>query len=315
MAAYDPRDLFPFVEAARRGSFSAAARLLQVTPSAVSKSVARLEKALGARLFNRSTRLLQLTTEGQAFFERLGAALDDIDLAVESIGETRQTPSGLVRLATTASFGRAFVLPLVKEFLELYPQISLEIQFDDGTPNFIQQRFDIAIRRGPLTEGRTVARHLCTVPLALVASPDYLARRGIPRTPADLARHDCVSIRFASGRPAKWTFVPKRKKAGKADAYTHHPQGRFVVSDNPAEALVDSAMMGLGVTAIAAYFVRPFIDAGQLKLLLPDYALERDSELFIQYPHRELLAPKVRVFSEFLVERLRADKRLAYSRG
>lgn len=315
MALYDPRDLFFFVEAARRGSFSAAARSLLVTPSAVSKSIARLEKAIGARLFNRSTRHLQLTTEGQLFFERLGSALDAIDTAVESIDESRQTPSGLVRLAATASFGRAFVLPLVKEFLDLYPQVSLEIQFDDGTPNFIQQRFDIAIRRGPLTEGRTVARHLCTVPLALVASPDYLARRGIPRTPADLARHECVSIRFASGRPAKWTFVPKRKKAGEGVSYTHHPQGRFVVSDNPAEALVDSAMMGLGVTAIAAYFVRPFIDAGQLKLLLPDYTLERDSEIFIQYPHRELLAPKVRVFSEFLVERLRADDRLAYSPG
>lgn len=311
MSTYDPRDLFPFVEAARRGSFSAAARFLQVTPSAVSKSVARLEKAIGARLFNRSTRLLQLTGEGQEFFERLGAALDGIDQAVESLGETRQGPSGLVRLATTASFGRAFVLPLVKEFLDLYPHVSLEIQFDDGTPNFMQQRFDIAIRRGPLTEGRTVARHLCTTPLVIVASPDYLARRGTPRTPADLVRHECVSIRFASGRPAKWTFVPKRKGGGEGDSYTHHPQGRFVVSANPAEALLDSAMMGLGVTAIAAYFVRPFLDTGQLKLLLPNYTLERDSEIFIQYPHRELLPPKVQVLAEFLIERLRHDERLS----
>ena len=289
---YDPRDLFPFVEAARRGSFSAAARLLQVTPSAVIKSVARLEKAIGIRLFNRNTRQLQLTTEGQQFFERLGTALDAIDSAVESLNETRQSPAGLVRLSITASFGKAFVLPLVQEFFTRYPHVKLEIQFDDGTPNFIQQRFDVAIRRGPLREGGSVARPLCTIPLLLVASPDYLASRGVPRKPEDLANHECVSIRFPSGRPAKWTFVPRKKGAGSPDSYTHHPQGRLVVSDHPAEALVDAALMGVGVTAIAACFVMPLLRNGELRLLLPDYRLERDLEIFIQYPHRELFPPK-----------------------
>lgn len=306
---YDPRDLFPFVEAARRGSFSAAARQLQVTPSAISKSIARLEKALDARLFQRSTRQLQLTTEGQLFFERLSGALEGIDAAVESLSEARHTPSGLVRVATIVSFGKHFVLPLVRDFHVRYPHVELELQFDDGTPDLIQGRFDLAIRRGPLREGRSVARQLCLLPLILVASPDYLAQRGIPKRPSDLIDHECVSIRFPSGRRAKWLFTARGADRRVSD-HVHYPKGRLVVSEHPADTLVDAALMGAGVTAIAASFALPWLRSGELKLLLPDYRLERDSEVFIQYPHREHLPLKVQVFSEFLIERLRSDERL-----
>jgi DNA-binding transcriptional LysR family regulator len=306
---YDPRDLFPFVEAARRGSFSAAARQLQVTPSAISKSIARLEKALDARLFNRSTRQLQLTSEGQLFFERLSGALEGIDIAVESLHEARHTPSGLVRVSTIVSFGKYFVLPLVRDFQERYPHVELEFQFDDGTPDLIQGRFDVAIRRGPLREGGSIARLLCSLPLVLVASPAYLAQRGIPRKPSDLTHHECVSIRFPSGRRAKWV-LSARNAAKREEDYVHHPNGRLVVSEQPADILVDAALMGAGVTAIAACFALPWLRSGELKLLLPDYRLERDSEVFVQYPHREHLPLKVRVFSEFLIERLRSDERL-----
>jgi LysR family transcriptional activator of dmlA len=305
---YDPRDLFPFVEAARRGSFSAAARHLQVTPSAVSKSIARLEKALNVSLFNRSTRQFQLTVAGQQFYERLGVALQDIENALESLDEARQTPTGLVRLSTMVSFGKHFVLPLVTDFHARYPEVALEIQFDDGTPDLIRERFDLAIRRGPLREGRSVARLLCTLPLVLVASPGYLARRGIPQSPEDLTGHECISVRFPFGRHAKWSF---RAATGPIErTYVHHPQGRLVVSEQPADTLVDAALMGAGVTAIAACFALPGLRSGALKLLLPDYLLDRDSEVFIQYPHREHLPLKVRVFSDFLLDRLRDDERL-----
>lgn len=303
---YDPRDLFPFVEAARRGSFSAAARQLQVTPSAISKSIARLEKALDVRLFNRSTRQLQLTTDGQLFFERLSGALEGIDAAVESLDEARHTPSGLVRVSTIVAFGRHFVLPLVRDFHARYPHVELEFQFDDGTPDLIQGRFDIAIRRGPLREGRSVARQLCVLPLVLVASPDYLAQRGVPETPDDLAAHECVSVRFPSGRHAKWLFT----RVHDAATFAHQPKGRLVVSEQPADTLIDAALMGTGITAISACFALPWLRSGELKLVLPGYRLERDSEVFIQYPHREHLPLKVRVFSEFLIERLRSDEHL-----
>lgn len=311
---YDPRDLFPFVEAARRGNFSAAARVLQVTPSAVSKSIARLEKALGARLFNRSTRHQQLTPEGQQFYQRMQAAMRDIDAAVESLSEARQKPSGLLRISTLLSFGQHFILPLVPEFHALYPQVELELQFDDGTPDIIQEQFDLAIRRGPIREGLSVARKLCTFPLVLVASPAYLARHGVPRSPKDLAGHECVSVRFPSGRRAKWTFTPLAPDLARVQIHTHHPRGRLVMSKEPVDTLVHAALMGTGVAAVAACFIMPWLHSGELKILLPDYRLERDPEVFIQYPHREHVPLKVRVFSEFLVERLRDDKRLLCDR-
>lgn len=307
---YDPRDLFIFAEVARRGSFSAAARQLQATPSAVSKSIARLEKALDVRLFNRNTRQMQLTETGRQFYQQLGAALEGIESAVESLDRGQRVPSGRVRISTIVSFGKHFVLPLVPAFHALYPEVELELQFDDGTPDLIQERFDLAIRRGPIREGQSVARLLCSLPLILVASPHYLARSGVPQTPQDLSNHECVSIRFPSGRFAKWVFTPAGNRH--EEPCIHHPRGRLVVSEQPADTLIDAALMGAGVTAIAACFAMPWLRSGELQLLLPGYHLERNSEVFLQYPHRQHLPLKVRVFSEFLLERLRDDERLQY---
>lgn len=314
---YDLSDLIPFVEAARRGSFSAAAAKLQVTPSAVSKSIARLERALDTRLFTRSTRQLQLTAEGQLLFDQVEKAFAEVDEAVETLSDAREQVSGLIRISTLTAFGRHFVLPLLPELQRRYPQLHVELQFDDGRTDLIAGGFDLAIRRGPIREQSWVARRLCILPLILVASPAYLASRGVPRTPDQLAAHECVSIRFPSGRRAKWLFTAGEgpssdRPAG--SALLHQPQGRLVVSEQPADALVDAAVMGLGVTAIAACFVLHHLREGRLRLLLPAYRLERDSEMFVQYPTRRHVPLRVRATAEFLLERMAADERLCLCR-
>lgn len=312
--AYDPRDLFPFVKAARLGSFSAAARALQQTPSAVSKSVARLESDLGVRLFNRNTRQLQLTDIGSAFFEAMAGSISRIDAAVESAREMQRGPAGVVRVSSITSFGRHFLVPVVKGFQQRYPLVKLEIQFDDGTPDLIAEGFDVAIRRGEAKGARTVARKLASLPLILVATPEYLRARGIPKHPDDLAAHDCVSIRFPSGRYAQWKFRDTGSKASMGETFVHSPRGPLIVSEQPVDALVDAAKMGLGVVAVAASFVLPLLKDGTLKILLSQFHLERNAEVFLQYPHREFLSPRVQAFTNYLMERLREDDRLTVSR-
>lgn len=306
----DLTDFVPFMEAARQGSFSAAARILQQTPSAVSKSIARLERSLSTRLFNRSTRQLQLTAEGQAFFDKLQQAFAGIDDAIDALSEARHDPSGLVRISTIVAFGKHFVMPLVREMLAAYPRIELEIQFDDGTPDMIAQGFDLAIRRGPVRDKNTVARRIASLPLIVVASPEYLAAHGIPRTPADLASHECVSIRFPSGRRPKWIFMPARSSGSRAQPIIHYPKGRLVVSEQPADTLVQAALMGAGVTAIAGCFVLEHLRAGRLQVLLPGYRIEPDAEVHLQYAHRAQIPLRVRTVADFLIEHLAQDERL-----
>lgn len=302
-------DLLPFVESARSGSFSAAARKLQLTPSAVSKSIARLEKALDARLFLRSTRQLELTAEGQMLLDRIDSAFASVDEAIDALHEARQEPAGLVRVSVLAAFGRLWVMPLLQALMRQHPKLDIELQLDDGTADLIADRFDLAIRRGPLRAQNSVARHLGSLPLVLVASPAYLSERGVPRHPSDLAEHDCVSVRFPSGRRAKWVF--RGLASASSPTATHiEPRGRLVLSEQPADALVDAAVAGFGITAIAASFVLPQLQRGELKLLLPDYQLGSPVEMYLQYPDRAHLPMRVRVVADYLQAQLQNNASL-----
>lgn len=166
---------------------------------------------------------------------------------------------------------------------------------------------DVAIRRGPLRESKSIARPLSRLPLILVASNIYLQRHGIPKKPEDLAQHKCVSVRFpSSGKRAYWSFTHRLSKA----QHIHYPSQGLLLSEHPADTLVDAALLGCGITAIAACFALPWLHSGDLKIVFSDYQIEKDSEIFIQYLHREYLPLKVRTFSDFLIENLRQDERL-----
>lgn len=300
------RDLEMFLEAVRTASFSEAARKLHVTPSAISKAVARLEAATRSRLFDRNSYQLAVTPEGRAFADRAAEALTLLDDAFHMLDDAQDHATGLIRVSSITSFGRHFIVPLLPDFLAQYPDVSIELVFDEGMPDLIADGFDLAIRRGPIIEQESVVRQICTLPLALVASPDYLDRAGTPKSPADLSEHECLAIQFASRRRANWIFTGKDGAIS-----TIVPRGRIVLSEQPVDALIDVALAGQGIALVALPFVSELVAAGKLTKLLTDHRIERPADMFVQMPGRRHKPTRVRVFVDYLIERLRADPRLA----
>lgn len=311
----DISGLIPFVQAVKSGSFTAAAKQLGISTTAVSKSIARLERRLDTRLFNRTTRQLHLTAEGQLFYDQVDAGLVRIRQASALLRDAREGPVGVLRISTLTYFGRYFLMPLVPDFLAAYPKVDLNISINDEMPDLVEEGFDLGIVHGKPKETRYVSRRLYRLPLVLVASPEYLAHKGEPRTPQELKEHDCVVAVDPAGR-AVWSFqqaTPQGEET--AEHYLHYPTGRVVVS-KLLDTVVDAALMGLGVTVAFVESVLPHLRSGRLRVLLPDYLIEDQGdvnvEIHLQYPNREYVSLKVRALVDFLVERFRAYEKLDY---
>jgi DNA-binding transcriptional LysR family regulator len=289
------RGTLAFVTSAREGSFTAAARRLELSPQAVAGSVARLETALDARLFNRTTRSLSLTEEGHAFLARAEVGLAALEEATQSIRDRVAAPSGLVRLTCGAAFGRRYLLPELPAFRKQFPDIRLDLSFDDRKVDVVREGFDCAIRGGEIVDSSMVARRICGIAGVLVASPSYLKKHGVPKTPQDLHAHRIVMLRFASGLSVPWEFKIKGR-AFLFDAVSPS----VIVSDT--EAVGDAAVYGLGIARVSLHFAWPHLQAGRLKLVLNELNEPGKRELTIQYPHRQFLAPRVKAFVDFVVE-------------
>jgi DNA-binding transcriptional LysR family regulator len=285
-----------FSRAIELGSFSAASRALRMTPSAVSKLVARLEKRLGARLINRSTRHLQLTPEGAAFYERSVRLLADLDEA-ERGAAMSAVPSGRVRVNANVPFGVHFLLPLVPEFLERYPEVSLDIALTDAVIDLLEERTDVAVRAGPMKSSRLVARKLGETAMIIAGAPSYLQRHGTPRKPADLERHNLLGfgyVRTVNG----W---PLLDESGEQTIVA--PVGNVQVGDG--EALRRLAVAGLGLVRLAIFQVRDDIEAGRLVPVLEDYNPGDMEEVHaVFWGHGGHLPARVRAFLDFLTERV-----------
>lgn len=286
-----------FVRVVAVGSFSAAARALRMTPSAVSKLIARLEDRLGARLVARSTRKLQLTPEGAAFYERAVAILDDMD-AAEREAAAGARPRGRLRVNLNVAFARHVVLPLIPDFLARYPEITIDITVSDRVVDLLEERADVAIRIGPLRESRLIARKLGESRNVIVASPAYLARHGAPRTPKDLAHHNCLGFCFTR-HVAGW---PLLDEAG--GIVTIPPVGNTQVSDG--ETMRELALAGLGLARLSAFHVDADIAAGRLVPVLDAYNpgdAEPVNAIFVSQGGH--LPARVRVFLDYLAETIR----------
>lgn len=290
--------LLAFVESARHGSLSAAARKLDLTPAAVSKSVMRLEEELGVRLFNRSTRRLRLTVEGEVFFGRAEAVLRELDGAVAEVAQATQLPLGRVRISVGASFGRTWVVPALPELTARHPGLQVELDLENRQVDLVAEGFDISIRGGIIRDSSLIARRICALPLVLVASPDYLRRKGVPGDVAALEAHDCITVRFATGAGPTWQFnLP-------SGALDYQPSARLQVSE--PEAAVELAVAGAGVVQTGLHHVLPYLRSGRLRVLLPQIHVPGDREIVLHYPHRQFLAPRVRVTVEHLLEHFSA---------
>jgi DNA-binding transcriptional LysR family regulator len=250
-----------FVQVVDRGSFSAGARVLGMTPSAVSKLVARLEARLATQLVHRSTRKLQLTPEGQNFYERSVRVLADMDEA-ERCAAAGAAPRGRVRINASISFGHRLLMPLVPRFLELHPQVTLDIVLTDRVVDLMDERTDIAIRWGPLPPSDLVARHLFDTGQAIVASPAYLERYGTPRTPQELEAHNRIGSSYHRSAP-DWPLL--------VDGRVIDVPVAGSVRAGDGETLRRLVLEGVGLGRLSLYHIQPDIDAGRLVPVLEEF--------------------------------------------
>jgi DNA-binding transcriptional LysR family regulator len=292
------KGVLSFVAAANELSFTNAARTLDVSPQAVAGSIARLEATLGVRLFNRTTRSLSLTDEGQAFFARVAPTLAEFQDAIASTRDTSAAPSGVLRMTTGAAFGRHYLLPVIPAFHKQYPGVRLDISMNDNKVDLIRDGFDVAIRGGTIADSSLITRRVCALAMVYVASPTYLKKFGVPKAPEDLANHQIISLRFLSGSISSWDFRVRGK------VVTFEPkQPTLTLSDTGMVG--DAAVAGMGITRMALHFAWPHLQVGRLKLVLMPFNDPGAREMVIHYPHREHVAPRVKAFVEFMLATLK----------
>jgi len=287
--------LLAFVEAANAGSLTGAAERLSITPAAVSKSLARLEEQLGVRLLHRSTRRLSLTDEGAGFLDKARAALRSLDEAVADVSQSARTPAGRVRISVGAAFGRRWVLPLLPELNLRYPELAIELDLDNRPVDLVAEGFDIGIRGGVIEDSSLIARRICRLPVVLVASPAYLRRAGVPRSVDELAQHRCAVVRFPGAAPSPWRFV----RPGSKRSVEVTPEAPLSASD--PEAMIDLALAHAGIAQAGLHHALPYLRSGRLKLVLVDLHDAGQREIVLHYPHRQYLAPRVRVVVDALL--------------
>jgi DNA-binding transcriptional LysR family regulator len=288
-----PTDMTAFVRAMTLGGFSAAARDLSLTPSAVSKLVTRLEDRLCVRLLNRTTRKLSLTAEGAAYLERARRIVAEIEDAEAELAGFRKRPKGLFRINVLVAFGRSQLIRVLPKFLERYPEIQLELNLADPRVDLVEKGVDLAIRLGRLDDSSLVARKICDVERIICAAPSYLARHGTPRRLEDLAEHNCM---WMSGFPAlrRWPFDTRQGRR------VVEVSGNVAASDG--EALLDLAIAGVGIVRLADFVAGPQIAKGLLQPILTDTHHVEPIPLNAVYAHGRHRSPKVAAMVDFLIE-------------
>ena len=294
-----------FARVVEENGFSAAARSMNLSKAAVSKQVARLEDRLGVRLLNRTTRRLGLTEAGRDYYERARRILAEVEDAEQAASSRLVHPRGLLRVNAPVTFGQTYLTPILPHFMKRWPELRVELTLMDRFVDLIDEGFDLAVRVAGMGNSPLIARRLCEARHIVCAAPSYLAARGTPQRPADLARHDCLLYSYLSSGD-DWRFIgPDGRELGvRVDG---------PLRANNGDALRYAAAAGLGVVYSPDFMVADMLQQGVLVPLLPDW---RTPEMAIQavYPPGRPLGAKVRVFIDFLVENLAAGVRGATSR-
>jgi LysR family transcriptional regulator for bpeEF and oprC len=288
-----------FARVAELGSFARAADALDMSRAMVTTRIAQLEARLGVRLLHRTTRRVGLTDDGRAYHERCLRILADIDETEEALGRGRTRPAGRLRVQAPVALTRHFLIPALPRFLARHPELALEVRLANRVVDLVEEGLDCAIRLGAPAEPALVARRIAETRLATCAAPGYLARRGVPRAPDDLARHDCIAfLDLATGRPADWAFAQRGAQHARA------PQGRLAF--NSMEAAVEAAAAGLGVAQVLSSLAQGAVAAGRLVPVLVDWAAA-GPPLYVAYPHHRHLSAKIRAFVDFAAEVFAGD--------
>jgi DNA-binding transcriptional LysR family regulator len=283
-----------FATVVDKGSFSAAGRVLGLTPSAVSRTIDRIEARLGVRLLLRTTRALALTAEGQAYLQAARRILADLDDAEQEIAD-QGAPRGRLRVSAALSHGRLCVVPLLGEFVRLHPHILVDIALADELIDVAGGQADVAVRFGPLADSMLTARKIGETGRVIVASPDYLARHGTPRAPEDLHEHNCLNFNFRRVEPT-WPF--------RRDGQDFSLCVKGGIEANNGETLGQLAVHGVGITRVGAFSVATEIANGQLVPLLEEFNPGDAEQIHAVFVGGANVPARVRVFVDFLAARL-----------
>jgi LysR family transcriptional regulator, transcriptional activator for dmlA len=284
-------DLEFFTRLVRHGSLSSLARDLGVTPPAISARLAQLEKRLGVRLLNRTTRRLTMTHEGELYLKTGSRLLEEFQELERMVSSSRNVPHGLLKVNATFGFGRRHIAPALADFRRRYPAVEVQLDLTDRPMNLAESAFDVGIRFGELPDSRLVARKLATNRRLVCASPDYLEQHGVPRLPDDLRNHRCIVLRENDTAFGTWHFSKgKRHQLVKVHGS---------MSSNDGETTLQWALKGHGVLVRSEWDVRHHIDNGALTQLLADWRLP-PADIYAVYPERLNLSAKVRVFVDYL---------------
>lgn len=294
-------NLESFVRSAELRSFSAAARRLALTPAAVSRNVARLEANLGVRLFQRSTRRLTLTEGGERFLQAVSSGLDSIQAAIAAVAKDAGEPAGTLKLSMAPGFGADYVLPLLSRFVERFPGIRHDWHLDNRKVDLIAEGFDAAISGGVELAPGVVARELARIHVVAVAAPHYLQGRKKPKDPADLLYWDGIAMRSVQHGRLRQRRL--RNRAAREFEIDTPPKLVF----NDPEAMTRAAVMGLGVALVAMPHALPYLEAGSLRRVLPQWSWD-DGPISLYYPEKKLLPAKTRAFVDYLVAEFRERK-------
>ena len=305
---YDVRELEIFSEVAGCGSFTMASARLGISIASVSRSVARLEQRIDTRLFNRNTRRLNLTEDGQSFLDNITEGLALLDSAHERLRGVHDRVAGKLRVLLPNTFCKNYVVPALGPFLELYPALQLEIHVTDFGEDLLGGNFDVSAQFGALPETGYISRILGRTPVFLAASPAYLARRGVPRSVEDLDEHIGICFGPSLAEPFAWQLYRRDEDPARATMIKHQPQGRLFIVEQLDTAII-AAVNGLGITPVDLGAAMRYLQSGELVIVLPDYEVFGGT-LHLLYPHRDHLPNRSRVFIDFMINL--ADKSLKH---
>ncbi|WP_395064877.1 LysR family transcriptional regulator [Paraburkholderia silvatlantica] len=305
-----PADLGFFSTLASSGSLSAAARELGLTPAAVSKRLAQMEERAGVPLVNRTTRRMMLTPEGEVYLEHARRILDEIDELGELLGGSKKHPKGLLRVNATLGFGRSHIGPALSRFVAQYPQVSVQLQLSVMPPPLTEDSYDVCIRFGEPPDTRVIARRLAANRRLLCAAPAYLASRGVPATPHDLAKHNCISIRQGDEAYGVWRLSHERGNARKPEAVRINGN----LTTNDGEIAVKWALDGHGILMRAEWDINEYLADGRLVVVLPEYETP-GADIYAVYAQRHQLSTRIRAFVEFLAIELGQSQRCPVARS
>jgi len=282
-----------FLEVAKHESFAGAARELGITSSAVSKQVQNLEHELKVKLFNRTTRNVALTVEGALFFDRTRPAIDDIAEAKEQLKDLTAKPRGAIKISIPTAFGQSHLKTPLAEFAKLYPEVTLDVSFNDRIVNIAEEGVDLAIRIGTLQVSSMIARKLIGAPICVCASPEYLEMHATPQTPEDLTEH-CVVAYTCNKGAHEWRY--KDRKTGYEGVVSLNSR---LKADN-ADMMLEASLQGLGIVIMPVFYLKKYLDSGQLVVLMDGIQTWPQRSVYAMFQSNRYLSTRIRLLIEHL---------------